>query len=88
MRRNETIHNNIIKAQNVLRELQISLDMNAPGDFSQRMWNLYDFMIVQLQEANLKKDPEPIRVVDRLLGEIRDAWATMLERNPETTAAA
>jgi flagellin-specific chaperone FliS len=32
----------------------------------------------QLLEANLKKTPEPIHVVQRLLGEIRDAWAEML----------
>jgi flagellar protein FliS len=79
--RNEQIHNNIVKTQNILRELQLSLDMKVPGDFSGRMWALYDFMIEQLQQANIRKDPEPIRVVERLLGQIRDAWSQMLQHS-------
>lgn len=86
VRRIEQIHNNIVKAQNILRELKMSLNMNVPGGFPQRMWALYDFMISQLQEANINKNPEPIRVVERLLGEIRNAWATMLERSAAQAA--
>jgi flagellar protein FliS len=86
IRRNERVHNNIIKAQAILRQLQGSLDMKVPGGFSQRMWALYDFMLRQLNEANLRKDPEPIRIVERLLGVIRNAWATMLERNTANAA--
>lgn len=80
-RRNETIHNNIVKSQNILRELQCSLDMNVGGEFPQRMFALYDFMIAQLHEANMKKEPAPIATVARLLGDIRDAWAEMLEKS-------
>jgi flagellar protein FliS len=86
VRRNEQIHNNIVKSQNILRELQVSLDMKVPGDFSQRMYALYDFMIEQLQLANVRKDPEPIHVVERLLGIIRDAWAEMLDRSATRAA--
>jgi flagellar protein FliS len=86
-RRNEQIHNKIVNAQEILRELQISLDMKVPGGFSQRMWSLYDFMIGQLQKANLSKEPEPIRIVERLLRKIRDAWAEMLERSTNQIAA-
>ena len=85
-RRNELIHNNLEKAQDILRELQVSLDLKVPGGFSQRMWALYDFYIAQLHQANMRKDPEPIRVVERLLGKIRDAWAEMLERSASHAA--
>jgi len=44
------------------------------------MYALYDFMIDQLHHANIKKESSPIVVVARLLGEIRDAWAQMLEK--------
>ncbi|MDD5348988.1 MAG: flagellar export chaperone FliS [Chthoniobacteraceae bacterium] len=80
-KRNETIHNNIGRAQDILRELQCSLDMSVPGDFSPRMYALYDFMVNQLHEANMKKELAPIATVSRLLGEIRDAWAQMLEKS-------
>jgi len=77
--RNEQIHNNLIKTQKILRELQCSLDLVAGGDFAARMFALYDFMLDQLQRANLSKDPGPISNVERLLREIRDAWAQMLD---------
>ena len=79
LRRNESIHNNIVRAQNIILELQHSLDMRVEGGFPQRMFALYDFMNFQLNQANIKKDVAPIQVVSELLGEIRDAWAQMLE---------
>ena len=81
IRRNEQIHNKLVNAHDILLELQTSLDLKVPGDFPRRMWALYDFMMDQLRQANMRKDPEPIRVVERLLGTIRDAWATMLDRS-------
>jgi flagellar secretion chaperone FliS len=81
MKRNETIHNNIVRAQDILRELQASLDMKIAGDFSPRMYALYDFMITQLHQGNLKKDSAPIAVVADLLGQIRNAWAEMLDKS-------
>ena len=80
-KRNEDIHNNLLKAQRILRELQCSLDLKVGGEFPKTMFALYDFMIGELQKANLTKEPAPIQTVERLLGEIRDAWAQMLEQS-------
>jgi flagellar secretion chaperone FliS len=86
-RRNEQIHNNLIKAQNILRELQVSLDLQAGGDFARRMFALYDFMLHQLQGANFKKERAPIHDVERLLGELREAWGKMLLQSSGVEAA-
>jgi len=85
--RNEQIHNNLLKGQNVLRELQASLDLQVGGEFGQTMYALYDFMLDQLQKANLTKDPAPIHIVERLLGEIRGSWAQMLDQTQSPVAA-
>ena len=85
-KRNEEIHNNLLKTQRILRKLQCSLDMKAGGEFSQRMHALYDFMIEELRKANMTKEPAPIQTVERLLGEIRDAWAQMLEQSQSQAA--
>ena len=85
-RRYDQVSNNLVQAQEILRELQVSLDLKVPGGFPQRMWALYDFYIDQLKQANTRKDPEPIRVVERLLGTIRDAWAEMLNRSASHAA--
>jgi len=79
--RMEKINNQLIKAQAILRELKASLDLRGGGEFAARMWSLYDFMLDRLSAANINKDPEPIAIVEKLLSEIRDAWATMLEKS-------
>lgn len=82
----ESIHNNLIKAQGILRELQTSLDLEKGGEFSQQMHRLYEFMIEQLNEANLKKSVTPIQIVEGLLIPIRDAWAQMLVQSSTKAA--
>jgi flagellar protein FliS len=86
IKRNEQIHNKLVNAHDIILELQTSLDLKQPGDFPRRMWALYAFMMSQLREANMRKDPEPIRIVERLLRKIRDAWAEMLERSASKAA--
>ncbi|MBK1880465.1 flagellar export chaperone FliS [Pelagicoccus mobilis] len=87
--RNETISNNLIKAQNIFAELQRSLKIEKDDDFADRMFNLYDFYNVKLNEANFKKIEEPIDTVIRLFQEIRDAWAeAMAKQQPAATMPA
>ncbi len=85
--RNEQIHNNLIKTQNILLELQASLDLKVGGEFAQTMYALYDFMLAELQKGNLGKIPEPIANVEKLLREIRDSWAQMLDQTQSPAAA-
>ncbi len=85
-KRLEIVHNNLTKAQKILRELQTTLDLEKGGEFSERMFSLYDFMITQLTDANLRKDARPIRTAERLLGQIRAAWAQMLAQSSSAAA--
>lgn len=77
-RRIEQINNHLIKAQAIITELQAGLNMDVGGDFAKTMYRLYDYHNRRLLEANLRKQIEPIKEVERLLREIRDAWAQML----------
>lgn len=86
--RQETIHNNIIKTQNIIMELQRSLNVRDGGDFAVNMFRIYDYMLTRLIEANTKKDPEGVRVVIQLLGEIRGAWDEMLQQQGASVQAA
>ena len=83
-KRNEDINNNLIRAQNIVTELQSSLDMSVPGDLPGTLFRLYDFVMHKLQQANLKKEREPIAEAEKIINELRDAWAEMLAQNPET----
>ena len=79
-RRNETVHNNLTKAYQILAVLQAALDLDVEGEFPQQMHALYEFMMSELMRANLQKVEEPVRVVRDLFREIRDAWNEMLRQ--------
>jgi flagellar protein FliS len=87
LRRNETIHVNLIKTQAIIDELNQSLDHAKGGDFARNMAGLYEFMHEQLRKANVEKNRTPIEVVMKLLGEIRGAWSAMLEQMEGQTSA-
>ncbi len=83
-KRFEVINNHLVKAQRILAELQGGLDMEQGGEFAQTMHRLYSYHIRRLFEANMKKQVEPVVEVERLVREIRDAWAEMLSRRDAT----
>jgi len=78
MRRIETINTQLLKAQSILTELQNGLNLEAGGEFARTMHRLYDYHNRRLLEANLRKQVEPVIEVERLVRELRDAWAQML----------
>lgn len=86
---NMTIHNNLQRAQEIIQELNRSLNMELGGEFASTMRRLYDYFDRRIQESNLKKEPTGIREVIRHLTVLRDAWAKMLQNqsSPETLPA-
>lgn len=85
-KRIETINQQLLKAQAIISELQGTLNMEAGGDFAKTMYRLYDYHNRRLLEANLRKQVEPVMEVERLVRELRDAWAQMLaqQESPAT----
>ena len=75
---NLAINNNILKAQEIIRELNMSLNLEKGGEFALTMRRLYTYYDLQLSQSNLRKDSEGVQLVIRLLTVIRDAWAEML----------
>jgi flagellar secretion chaperone FliS len=75
---NEAINNNIIRAQDIIFELNVTLNMNEGGQLATTLRSLYEYMDRRLMEANLKKDKAILKeVLDRVLV-LRDAWSQML----------
>ncbi|MCX6859646.1 MAG: flagellar export chaperone FliS [Verrucomicrobia bacterium] len=85
---NLAINNNILKAQEILRELNMSLNMEQGGEFANTMRRLYNYYDLQLSQSNLQKDPAGVQLVIRLLSVIRGAWAEMLSGNSANTVDA
>ncbi len=77
----EKIHNNIIKAQDIINELITSLNMEV-GEISEKLFSIYMYMKKRLIEANIKKDAEPLIEVRNYLIELRDAWEEAAKKVP------
>lgn len=82
---NTTINNNILRAQDIIRELDYSLNVDQGGELAIQLRRLYDYFDRVLLEANLRKDPKGIGEVIHRLTELRDAWATMLSQQGQGT---
>lgn len=83
---NQTISNNLIRAQTILGELNSSLNMDQGGELAVTLRRLYGYMDDRLNESNVRKTPEGIRDTIRRLTIIRDAWQQMLQRRASETA--
>lgn len=74
----QTINTQLLKAQAIITELQNGLNLEAGGEFARTMHRLYDYHNRRLLEANIRKQPEPVKEVEGLVRELREAWAQML----------
>ncbi len=64
----------IIRAQEVIRELMVTLNTERGGEMAQGLMRLYDYMYQLLVDANVKKEPENLRTVRTMLEELKTAW--------------
>ena len=61
----------------IIAELRGSLDLQRGGSLAQNLHSLYEYMIRQLLNANVRSDAGCITEVLSLIGEIRSAWAAI-----------
>ena len=84
---NQTINNNILRAQAIIHEMNASLNMEAGGEVSANFRRLYNYLYRRLREANHRKQREPIEESLMRLRVLRDSWAKMLSTGGESRAA-
>ncbi|MDV2684279.1 flagellar export chaperone FliS [Alkalihalophilus lindianensis] len=71
---------NSTKAQNIIRELMVTL--KTDNEVGQNMMRMYDYILNRLVEANVKNDPKALTEAEELVVEFRDTWkeVIMLDR--------
>ena len=65
-----------IKAQNIIRELRNSLNLEVDEKIAGGFYNLYNFMLKQLMQSVRTKKIEPINNVKKQLDQLYQAWKT------------
>ncbi|SNS48311.1 flagellar protein FliS [Anaerovirgula multivorans] len=65
-------HEAITRVQDIIQELNVSLDMQY--DISQNLRALYVYILESLLDANIKKDTAVLDEVIGMVTELRDTW--------------
>lgn len=67
---------NIIKAQNIIRELMVTL--KSDSEISENMMRLYDFILARLVDANVNNDLNALSEAELFVTEFRDTWKEVI----------
>jgi flagellar protein FliS len=73
----ELAHLKLRRTEDILLHLREVLDMEQGGEIATRLQSIYLFCQSYLLKARLDRDPAKIDKVSAMLGELRDAWATI-----------
>lgn len=74
----EGVHNNLIRAQDIIGELRSALNMRA-GDVARNLDRLYEYFQHLLIVANIRKQTAPIEECINHMTAIRDTWRELFE---------
>lgn len=75
----EEKNTNIVKAQKIIQEFMVTLNMDIP--MSKDLMAMYDYLNRRLMEANLKNDVAILDEVSGFVTEYRDAWKQVIQLN-------
>ena len=71
----EQINKAVMKTEEILTELMVSLDFENGGDISKNLFSLYTWFNRELLEANINKDISRLLTVKNMLLELRNTWS-------------
>ncbi len=71
------------KAQDIVNELSLSLNMDKGGEIAQQLESLYRFVLNQMTLATIKNDRAALETVLKVLEPLREAWEQVFRSGPE-----
>ena len=64
----------ILKAQEIITELQVSLDMEKGGEIAKNLMSLYIFFNKELTETNISKDQKRLEPIMKMISDLCESW--------------
>jgi flagellar protein FliS len=80
----ERVNKAILKAQEIITELQVSLDFEKGGEIAKNLFSLYAWFNQELLTAGISRDIHKVTVVRNMLNELRGAWGGIASRPAES----
>ncbi|MBQ9205655.1 MAG: flagellar export chaperone FliS [Treponema sp.] len=70
----EEFGKHLMKAQEIINELQVSLDMDKGGQIAQNLMSLYVFFNKELMDVSIKQDKEKLGQLLDMITQLGSAW--------------
>ncbi len=71
---------NIMRAYDIVVELQVSLDHKVGGDLAKQLDQLYVYMLDQYTKANVRGDITALKSCQKVLENLYDGWKLAVEK--------
>ncbi|SFA88337.1 flagellar protein FliS [Lentibacillus halodurans] len=81
----EAKNTNIQKAQKIIQELMVTLDTSV--EIAQQFMPLYEYILHQLKEGNIKNDIAHLEEALNYVTEFRDTWKQVIKQTRQTRYA-
>ena len=75
------------KAQAIITELQVSLDMEKGGDIARNLMSLYVFFNEELMDATISHNKQKIEFVLKMTDELTESWRIIANSTANAPAA-
>ena len=76
----EQIGKSILKSQEIISELMVSLDFEQGGEIARNLFSLYSWFNQELLEANITLDMQRIISIRDMVIELRGAWGEAITK--------
>ncbi len=75
---------NIMRAYDIVAELQVSLDHKVGGDLPKQLDQLYTFILDQYAKGNISGDAEALKSSVKILENLYDGWKQVIDGMKKT----
>ena len=77
----------IQKAQAIITELQVTLDMEKGKDIARNLMSLYLYFNEELMDANINHNKTKLQFVVKMLNELAESWRIIANSTANAPAA-
>ncbi len=76
----DEVNNKILKAQEIVSELMLSLDFDRGKEIAKNLYSLYEYIIKLCIDGNIKKDSSKLQEASKILDSLRDGWKEIAKK--------
>jgi flagellar protein FliS len=76
----EEIAKSLLKTQEIITELMVSLDFDQGGEIARNLFSLYTWFNHEIVEANVTKDASRVTKIRNMMHDLRSAWGEIVSK--------